>query len=136
MVRFSADDFVDTASYEEAINRLGYIFYSVDDGKQAVANLSDWCDTLANRAKFEMRLRSGDRYYSLTKDVIYDYLTKQELVSPHYFSTRKTQSISLDMKLVLEKILKNGMATEFLTQYMAGSSGKLSGGSRNRLRRQ
>lgn len=25
MVRFSADDFVDTASYEEAINRLGYI---------------------------------------------------------------------------------------------------------------
>ena len=23
MVRFSADDFVDTASYEEAINRLG-----------------------------------------------------------------------------------------------------------------
>lgn len=124
MVRFSADDFVDTASYEEAINRLGYIFYSVDDGKQAVANLSDWCDTLANRAKFEMRLRSGDRYYSLTKNVIYDYLTKQELVSPHYFSTRKTQSISLDMKLVLEKILKNGMATEFLTQYMAHRSMK------------
>lgn len=124
MVRFTRDDVVDTEAYADALNRLGYVFYDKEAAANTLVYLQCRADTLANRAVFVMKLRSGCRYVFLDKDAIYYYLTKCEGCPEHYFKTRKTQSISLDKNKVLSKLLKNGRATEFLTEYMAHRSMK------------
>ena len=124
MVRFTADDYVDVEKYDAALNRLGYVLYSIEDGNEAVNYLSNKSDTLAARAKFIMRLRSGDRYFTLQRETVYNYLTREEFVPDHYFWIKRAKSFSLDMKDVLDKILKNGKAVDFLTEYMAYRSSK------------
>ena len=120
MIRFHKDDFVDVDRYEERLNYNGCILY---DREQMEGNLlymqSNSC-TYAGIAQDTMLFRSAGRYYTLSPDAIYAYLTNVEHCPDHYFVNRKSKTgrPSLDMRKVLGKLAANGYAEEFLSDYM------------------
>lgn len=124
MFRVTRSDYVDVDAYDEALNRLGYVFYDFDEAKLELDYLSSRYQTLANRALFIMKLHSGGRFFTLDKNSIFRYLTTVEGCPEHYFFTGKTSDFSIDKNRVLSKLVSNGKAIEFLTEYMGHRSTK------------
>lgn len=118
MLYLSRNDEVDTESYGDALNRLGYVYYDRKEADASLAFLNCQASTMANRAKFVMMLKSRCKYCFLSKDAVYSYLVNFEGCPERYFYTRNSESVSLDMKKVLSKLVKNGKAIEFLDYYM------------------
>ena len=124
MVKYTKNDLIDVDGYGAALNRRGYILFDRGTAEIDAEYMRSQSETLANDAKFIMKLRSGCRYYALSKESVLGYLKNTEGCPSHYFSTRKTQGESLDMKKVLGKLRSNGKAVEFLDSYMAHRSMK------------
>ena len=118
MVKYTKNDLIDVAGYDAALNRRGYILFDRDTATADVEYMKSRAETLANDAIFTMKLHSGCRYYSLSKESVLNYLMNTEKCPVHYFRNNKTQSASLDMKKVLGKLKSNGKAVEFLDSYM------------------
>lgn len=118
MVKFTKNSFIDHDKYCDRLNRTGFIYYDSNRAKVIVSYLQNRSITLAARALMTMRMRSGGGYSLLTKEAVYEYLTKYENCPDKYFYTGKTKGISLDKKRVLEKLYSNGKAVQFLEDYM------------------
>ena len=64
-----------------------------------------------------MAHHSNGFYSTLDKEPLHKYLTFCERCPEHYFRKRGVQGISIDMKKVIDKLLSNGYAEEFLENY-------------------
>ena len=122
MIKFTKNDVVDYETYGEELNKTGYILFDREKLNEAYNYYIAHCQTLANRAIFEMELKSGGRFFALNKDSVFLYLTRVENCPEHYFFTKKSENFSLDSKRVLAKLVANGRAVEFLGHYMAHKS--------------
>lgn len=124
MVKFSKNDEIDVEIYGDSLNRRGYILIDKNEAVDSLSYLQSRYQTLANRALFTIKLKSGCRFFTLDKVAIYKYLTMYEGCPERYFHTGKTQSFSLDKNRVLDKLVSNGKAVEFLKLYMEHRSVK------------
>lgn len=122
MVKYSKSDVIDESGYDQAINRTGFILYDKESAETTWNYMKSQAATLANQARFVMRLRSGCHCFCLDKEVIFNYLTRYEGCPDKYFFTKKTRGLSLDIKKVLGKLRDIGKAAEFLDKYIAHRS--------------
>jgi hypothetical protein len=117
MVKYSKNDTIDVEKYAERINRNQYILYDKDAMGMYQRELSSKSSAMLSMFTDLMIQKSHGRLRITTKDCIIKYLIDYEFCPYHYFTSRKTQSLSLDMKKVLGPLMQNGYATEFLAYY-------------------
>lgn len=118
MVKFTKNSFVDIDLYEERIQHNGFIYYDRSVLEQKLKELTSDCTTLELMCKDIMLHHSGCQCFTLSKETIIYYLQYYEFCPAHYFITRKTESESLDLKRVIEPLLMNNYAVEFLSCYV------------------
>lgn len=118
MVRYSRSDFIDMDLYEQRIRKNGYLAVDKDTMISRLLYMQSEAGTAASFAKDVMMHKSKGKYCYLEKNSVYNYLVTCEHCPDHYFHNSKIKSeISLNMKDVLNKLLANGKATEFLSFY-------------------
>ena len=117
MLKFTRDSFVDVDTYNDHLHYNGYILY--DRGKMEDIFYYENAKKLTyqNLATDVMSHHSNGFYKTLVKESLYKYLTYYEHCPEHYFKKRGVQGISIDMKKVIDKLLSNGYAEEFLENY-------------------
>lgn len=117
MVRFTKNDYVDADRCEERLRRDGFICFDRKYVEQIMPFYQTHADTCANLARDLMIYRSGGQYGILKRECIANYLMRVEGCPPQYFSTKKTEGVSIEMKNVLTKLQANGFANEFFEYY-------------------
>lgn len=92
--------YIDNARLDRAMHEAGYI----SDDYKALALL-------------ELRIESGGRYVSVSPDSIIDYLIESGVDMDNRYGNRRTKTYSLDMKRVVDKLLRDGIAVPILSAY-------------------
>lgn len=125
MLRFTSEDYPDVDLYEERLNSYGRIFF---DKERALGILKYNEGVRATRRKQSeriMKVNSSNRYKVLKDEDIIDYLELVEFCPSYKFDSKKTvKGYTLDMKKVLQPLLEEGYATEFLQAYTEFKSAK------------
>ena len=117
MIKFTKNSFVDVEKYNERLHYNGYILYNRQKMEDCYFYESAKCYTYAGLAKDVMGHKSQGFFYTLDKMPMYKYLTTFEKCPKHYFYKKNVKGVSIDMKKVIDKLLSNGYAQEFLEYY-------------------
>lgn len=123
MIKFTKDSFVDLARYEHELKRRPYIFVNYD--KMRLSNLyeSSRCQTLTIQALEQLKSTSGMFHCDLNSDNIYTYLTDYCYCPERRFKSRANKSgRSLSSEKILQPLLKEGYAVDFLKPYIESMS--------------
>lgn len=123
MLYFSKNkDYVDTEKYERNLRCNGYILCCMDEMKMQNLFEAALRDSRYVYALDIMKRRSEYLFSSISRNVLYNYLTQIEGCPERYFNKRGVRGTSLDMKKVLLPLYNNGYAQEFLEAYMSYTS--------------
>ena len=117
MLKFTKDSFVDVDEYDAHLHQNGYILYNREKMEDIYYYENAKKLTYKNLAIDVMAHHSNGFYSTLDKEPLHKYLTFCERCPEHYFRKRGVQGISIDMKKVIDKLLSNGYAEEFLENY-------------------
>lgn len=117
MLKFTRDSFVDVDTYNEHLHYNGYILYDRKKMEDIFYYESAKKITYQNLAVDVMSHHSNGFYSTVAKEPLYRYLTYCEHCPEHYFKKKGVKGISIDMKKVIDKLLSNGYAEEFLENY-------------------
>jgi hypothetical protein len=117
-------DLVDVDLYEERLNRTGEIYVDlIGIGMYSQQQLCR-ASTLRRLCMKHMNLHSVLGYSSLCSESVRDYLKKTEGVPQKSFKKKGVSGESIDKKKVLEPLLKNGYAPDFLKLYIEHQESK------------
>lgn len=136
MFKFNQGVFVDVDTYNDRLHKNGYILYDRKKMQDIYYYENAQLYTYCELAKDVMCHHSNGFHSSLDRMQIFNFLTKYERCPRHYFVKRNKEgeeSISIEMKKVLDKLLSNGYATEFLDYYKHYQSYKSSCGTIKKL---
>lgn len=102
---------------DERFHQIEGIVYDRDEFKNARDRMFAQCGTLQLMALDVMMQKSGCAIMALDKRAIISYLQKYEGCPNRYFFTKNVQSASLDIAKVVQPLMANGYAIEFLDYY-------------------
>lgn len=123
MYKFTRNDIVDTDAYEAHLRKNGAIYYDREATKLQLQYMQCTEGAEKSRATDVMFHRSRGNIIQISRESIFNYLTRYEQCPDHYFFSRKnSNNYSLDKKKVLMKLYANGYALEFLEHYMLHKS--------------
>lgn len=118
MYKFYKDTVVDFDKYASLLRQRPYLLFDKEKMDKTLHYQECIADTYFALAIDEMIVVSSGACTDLSRDVVINYLMNYERCPERYFNNRKTESYSLDSKKVLEKLIQNGHAKDFLEYYM------------------
>lgn len=118
MFKFTKSTEIDFSKYEEYLRYRPYIVFDRDKMEKTLRYEECRAETFASLAIDTMLYKSSGMYCDLGRETILKYLIDCENCPVRYFKNHKTEGLSLDAKKVLQKLVANNYAEEFLGDYM------------------
>lgn len=118
MIKFTKDCYPDISLYEKRLNVDGYIIIDTDKIRSIRDFIECNISTLYELTLRIMSANSGNKYSSLDKQTMYDYLVYHEGVPEYRIGKTPNGDISMDMNKYLKPLLEDGFAEEFLSTYV------------------
>ena len=124
----SREDYPDTDSYSDMLNRDGYICFDKEGFASEARYKRAKVLTEQTLALDVMERDSMGKYCSLRKDDIFGYLLDTWNVDEKKITSRKTGNYSLDKKTVIGPLMHRNIAVEFFEHYNAQQTIKMIAG--------
>lgn len=118
MLKIKRQDVPDVNTYEERLNKRGFIYFNKNKALKTLPFTQARRATLYNHCLNLIRVESSGAYIELSDKSIYEYLINYENCPSYSLKANNKRGFSIQVKGGLDVLLEKGYAEEFLSTYI------------------